>query len=69
MAAFITDQTISPHGTYRLNPDHIVSYAQSEHIGLNTNVTLSTGCSVTIALTPDKIDELLRKAGYPVLMA
>lgn len=69
MATFITVPTTSPKDTYRLNPEHIVSYTQSEHTGPNTNVILSTGGSVTVALTPEKLDELLRKAGGSVLTA
>lgn len=62
MAIFVTVQTSSPKGIYRLNVDHIVSYTQGEHTGPGVNITLSTGGSVNVALSPEKLDALLRDA-------
>jgi hypothetical protein len=63
MAAFITVPTTSPQGTYRLDPDYTVSYTQSEHTGSNTNVTLSTGGSVTVALSLENLTSYFERPG------
>jgi len=71
MPTFIQVQVIHSRIPYRLNVDQIVSYTQGDASDANgdfagTNVTLTTGGAVIVAISPDKLDDLIVGAGSRV---
>jgi hypothetical protein len=71
MPTFIQVQVVHSRIPYRLNVDQIVSYAQSDLTDANgdftdTNVTLTTGGAVTVAMSPERLDDLITGAGSRV---
>ncbi len=71
MPTFIQVQVVHSRIPYRLNVDQIVSYAQSDLTNASggftdTNVTLTTGGAVTVAISPEQLDDLIISAGSRV---
>jgi hypothetical protein len=72
MPTFIQVNVIHSRTPYRLNVDHIVSYTQCDPTDgkgdlSNTNVTLATGGSVIVAISPEKLDDLIISSGSRVI--